>query len=406
MEEKKIILRMIEEGKITAEEGYKLLQALDKSEDKQKKEEYADFDDTLDDDAEENTDKAGSSRTKERLKDDVQDTTERIIHNANRGANKLLDLIGKAVEKLQNIDLDFDIDFSLQGGVKVTEIVQAQDFNYSRVKFATTNGSVKLEPWEKDFTQIIVNGVVTKASDEREARAILSGLIKQTSDQDSYTFEVQDKKGVRASIEVLMPQRDYELIETVTSNGSVRFEELDAKKLAIETTNGSIRLYDIKTEEITANTSNGRIFFQQIEAAHCYLRTSNGTIQFKGVDLGESVLRTTNGSITLEGSYQSIEADTTNGSVRVYQERDEQSALALKTSNGSVKVIYPEHVTGVHGVLRTNHGSITCDIPHQRLNESENKGKNKLYEFAQSEEKKHHLEVQTSTGSIKISTED
>jgi DUF4097 and DUF4098 domain-containing protein YvlB len=369
MKERKMILQMIEEGKITAEEGLALLEALEKtyqpasngSSTNQQKEQREQFN---------------------KLKDDLQDATERIIGSANKGATKLVDLFGKAVQKLQNIDVDFDFDFSF-GGVKVKEAFEITSFEAKDLYFSTSNGSIRCRSWEKEYAQIDVTAQVNKVRDEEEAKEKLLKNIEQRRGNEQYSFFLKDKKGMRVALEIYLPIKVYEALRLETNNGSVRIQDLEIEKLVIETTNGSIRIHDIQGEHVEGKTSNGRI-------------------QFQDVDVQKSELKTSNGSIHALGRLQTLLCETTNGSIRIEQEQAQQSDIAATTSNGSVRVIYPQEISGVYGELKTKHGKLQCSLPHTKVLENIEQVNQKSFTFEQGEGKLHQVKVDSNTGSIHI----
>jgi DUF4097 and DUF4098 domain-containing protein YvlB len=369
MKERKMILQMIEEGKITAEEGLALLEALEKTDQRESN---------------------GSSTNQQKeqreqfnkLKDDLHDATERIIGSANKGASKLVDLFGKAMQKLQNIDVDFDFDFSF-GGVKVKETYELTSFEAKDLYFSTSNGSIRCRSWEKEFAQIDVTAQVNKVKDEDEAKEKLLKNIEQRRGNEQYSFFLKDKKGMRVALEIYLPIRVYEALRLETNNGSVRVQDLEVEKVAIETSNGSIRIHDIQGEHVEGKTSNGRI-------------------QYQDVDVQKSELKTSNGSIHALGRLQNLLCETTNGSIRIEQEQVEQSDIAATTSNGSVRIIYPQEISGVYGELKTKHGKLQCSLPHTKVLENIGQANQKSFTFEQGEGKLHQVKVDSNTGSIHI----
>ncbi|GAA0360833.1 DUF4097 family beta strand repeat-containing protein [Bacillus horti] len=397
MDEKKMILKMIEEGKITAEEGFALITALDK---KNTKEDDYDF---FEDDGE------GSEQTKKdnreqynKFKDDLHDATEKIIGSANKGASKLMDFIGKAVEKVQNLDLDLDLDFNIGGGAKVTEVIQIQNFKPTEIDFSVSNGSLRINPWEKDYAQLEVNAVVSRTKDEAEARRALEEILEHSYVGDSFMFKAIEKKGIRLTIEVMLPLHIYQSLHVSSNNGSIRLNDFEINEVKLITTNGSIRVNDVIGLKVDGQTSNGRIQFNQAEFKQCDLQTSNGSIHLRKVDVEQASCQTTNGSIQAGGQLKEFTCGTTNGSIRLEQTSEENSKIQAETSNGLIRVTFPRLSRGVYGELNTNHGQINVQIPHTRVNIDEESSKLKAYHFEQGEEQRHQVKAKTNTGSIQI----
>lgn len=397
MDERKMILKMIEDGKITAEEGLALLSAL---EDKKAEVPEPPHSEPIPNQFERQQYRDQTNRFKE----DLQDATEKIINSANKGASKVLEVMGKAVEKLQNLDWDFDLDINLSGATKVTEYVTVEAFEPKQLQFTLANGSLQLNSWEKEYAQIEVNGVISKTKDEAEARRILHEVIEHTYEGDLFAFTVQERKGVRVSLEVMIPLKVYESLQVFSQNGSIRLGDLEIEDVQLETTNGSIRLHDLIGMKLEGQTSNGRIQLNEVEFKNCGLQTSNGSINLRMVEVDECQCYTTNGSIQASGKLHQLKGETTNGSIRLEQHDVEQSSIDVKTSNGLIKVVYPTGTKGIYGELNTNHGQMNVGFPHVRTNLEEVNSKLKTYYFEQSNEEQNHLvKAKTNTGSIHVS---
>lgn len=395
MEEKKMILKMIEEGKITADEGLSLLKALE-----DKKEEPSQ--DSFTESSSHKQERTQNREQMNRFKEDLQDATEKIITSANKGASKVLDMIGKAVEKLQNLDVDFDFDFNLNGGTKVTEYITVDAFNPKQIQFTLANGSLQINPWEKDYAQIEVNGVISKTKDEAEARKILSEILDHQYENEEFTFSIQERKGVRVSLEVMIPLKVYESLQVYSNNGSIRMADLEIQDIKLETTNGSIRLHEVIGMKVEGQTSNGRIQLNEVEFKNCGLQTSNGSINLRKVAIEQCECFTTNGSIQGSGELQELQGETTNGSIRLEQHYAEKSSIKVKTSNGLIRVVYPKGSQGIYGELTTKHGQMNVGFPHVRTHGEDFNVKPKTYYFEQGEEQNHYVKAATSTGSIHI----
>lgn len=374
MEERKMILKMIEEGKITAEEGLALLQTLEKT------------DKGVGKDKESSTQGHKQKEQSEqfyKIKDELHEATEKIIGSANKGATKLVDLFGKAIHKLQTMDVDFDFDFSFGSAVKVTEVFQKDPFAAKDLLFSTSNGSIQCTSWAKEYAQIKVSAQVSKVDDELEARERLSHIIEQKEDGEEYSFLLKDKKNIRVSLEVHLPERVYRSLKLETNNGSVRLTDLEIDRVEIQTSNGSVRISDLKGEKLAGKTSNGRIQFQDIQVLESYLATSNGSINAKG-------------------RMQSLQCETTNGGIHIEQEEEGKSDISANTSNGSVRIMYPVDVSGVYGELKTNHGQLKCSLTHSTITEETGQSRQKSFSFVQGEERMHQVKAVTNTGSIHI----
>lgn len=381
MEEKKMILKMIEEGKITAEEGLALLEALDQKtgSGRQRAESGS---------RSNHTHTEHSERRQDRVKRDFEDATEKVLHTANKGANKLLDLIGKALDKIQTIDWDLDFDFHFGGAINVKETIILPQFDKNVLLIGASSGSIKVRTWEHDEAQVLIHGVVSKAENEVEAKKLLKKAIKQKETDDEFAIMIEDSKednkSVRsAMLEIFLPSRQYEKMVIDSSNGSVKMEEVEVDTLNIETSNGSIRLYHIYGQNLQSVTSNGKIQLKQSTVHQCQARTSNG-------------------SVYLEGELAEVRCETTNGNIRLEQDLHSASSISATTNNGSIRILYSPHVRGVYGEIRTNQGQMQCTLSPVHIQEEVLQGQKWLTFNMSDGEQKHHVHATSKTGSIYV----
>lgn len=376
MEERKMILKMIEEGKITAEEGVLLLETIEK---KQKDEERKTHQGSKEKKGE--RPEYLNSEQFQKVKEDLHEATEKLVSSANKGAAKLFDMLGKAMQKVQDMDFDFDISFN--GGIKVTDRVEIPTFEFQKLSFSTPNGNIRCQEWDQPYAKIFITGYVSKVKDEEEALEKLRSVYEQKEEGEVFSFSLLEQKGVRGTIEVYVPVREYTKVELNTTHGGVQTGKLQAEQLTVHSTNGSIRLEKTTADSLEATTSNGRVQLHHIEAER-------------------GVIRSSNGSIHAFGHYQSLECETTNGSIRIQQEKVDSSAIKAMTHNGSIRVIYPDHIQGVHGEIKTGYGSMKCSLKEARITEEQGLSHNKKIVFQQGEEKQHDLVVESRTGSIHV----
>jgi DUF4097 and DUF4098 domain-containing protein YvlB len=383
MEERKMILKMIEEGKITAEEGLTLLQELDR----QMKLEQGTRASELAAEGKEpkvaKEPKGPPTFPKEpqmlKLKDDIQKFTDKFLAGTNRWVSKM-DKVGKVFQKISSDELDLDIDIFSGHGMKVTEVYEVAP--HRMLQFKTFNGSIKCKPWEKEYIQIEVKAIDSKAQSEWQVKEKLKELIEQQESEGKYSLTIDKDNEMRVSIEVFLPTQKYESITILTSNGKVQLAELESEQTKIETSNGSIRVVEFRGKQLQATTSNGAIKLSEVDVEHVSLQTSNGRI-------------------SADGKMTALISETSNGSIHIEQEATGESKIKAKTTNGSVHIEYPHKVQGVYGQIKSSFfNQIKCNLSNVKIVEEHEPDHRVMIE--QGEEKKHYVEVETSRGSIHL----
>ena len=153
-------------------------------------------------------------------------------------------------------------------------------------------------------------------------------------------------------------------VELSTSNGKLRLENIQARKLTLSTSNSKLLLSDVQTEQglraVTSNahaqaervragedavisTSNARLTAQAVAAGHrLSLTTSNGKIEVGSLAAQEISLATSNAVIcgVLPGRQAdwAIDSRTSNGSSSLPKFQAGAKPLSVHTSNASIRL--------------------------------------------------------------------
>ena len=130
-----------------------------------------------------------------------------------------------------------------------------------------------------------------------------------------------------------------------TSNGGIRLEQVQADAIDIHTTNAGIIIQSVLANRCSAKSTNSAIKVNNCKMRQqLNLRTTNGSLKFEEVDAMELDLSTTNGSIKgkILGNpedYQ-IYSHTTNGSNNLPNGwgKGKERKISASTSNGTIAV--------------------------------------------------------------------
>lgn len=267
-EEKMVVLKMLEEGKITAEEAAKLLDALEGSRSPYEKG-Y----------------RKGDLQEKWKEKIKKMDILSGISEEVEKG----LEEIDKKVEKIVQKDwgssvvekiLNFFVDVGSQKFEKEFEFKNVGENTSLDVK--VSNGKVTVEGWEEDHIYVDVKCTAKSKGDGEIYVNYNEGLL-----------EVKESTEVRSSeIEIYLPFIKYKDIRLEVVNGRIVIEDIESKNLVLETVNGIIVLENVAFEVGEFSTVNGRISLEDLK-----------------VNPGNSMLKAevTNGVINIELGGEDIE---------------------------------------------------------------------------------------------------
>lgn len=360
-EEKLLILKMLEEKKITSEEAAKLLAALEQ-EPKQEstesnykrnqrsngfadeaakvrdrvndwKKEFknnynqADFDNMIDDFA----------NKAEKIGKNVATTTFGIV-------DKVIDYVGSFVDTNS-----FNIFGSLQSVQKNFEVIPAEG---ATLEIYGVNGAVTIKK-HLDPKVMIISRIRSTAPNGE-------GIVSFTDDPSAIAIKVNSTAmNVSVSHEVFIPESKFKAIKIENSNGKIYIEDSLSEEITATTKNAHIELMGVNSDIINVNTKNGRVQMNYIIGKKISINTSNAVIDIKHIKVQDISAITINGRISIENA-QNIDADTdmtmylktSNGGVKVNMNDMDSRMYKIKAhaSNGTINLLIPEIV--YHNVNR------------------------------------------------------
>ena len=171
--------------------------------------------------------------------------------------------------------------------------------------------------------------VTVEAKPDRQSEGFLHGLSRQSSG---------------ANIEVTVPVATS--VDLATSNGPVELQGTEGGG-AVQTKNGRIRVENFKGD-LNATTKNAPITVKTFSGS-AELSSTNSRVSIEDA-YGRFDARTTNGSIKFQGSIEpgtDNRLSTTNGSIKVALDADPSFKLTAATVNGRVRCEVPGFVAAV-----------------------------------------------------------
>lgn len=348
MEERMLILKMLQEGKITAEEAHKLLEAIDKS--------NAGFE-------------AESRKNEARFEEKVQKLQEK----ANKVAEKVSSTLNSSAEKITSNTEKFGDDFSKRMETFGNDIAEsAVKFTDKLVNYLGNFIDVGYDKYQykKNYAYELADNAEIKVDTcnfavmvNPTAESMLSvNLYVNTSIPnlvvDEYFIVTQTENGV--SVKTQFPSRTWGKIEInipkhlshldiITTNGKCELVDITADSIESNTSNGKICLYNCQSKTIQAVTSNGKILASETTSAFADFSTSNGKIEIEHCKFNKLDAKTSNGSIVLDGIDK---MDSAEGSYN------------LRTSNGKIVIeLNDSSELGCMIDATTSLGSISVELP-------------------------------------------
>ncbi|KGA95658.1 hypothetical protein AJ85_17320 [Alkalihalobacillus alcalophilus ATCC 27647 = CGMCC 1.3604] len=369
MEERKMILKMIEDGKITAEEGIRLLEAMEQK----------------------GTERLGETSSKNEAKGQFLSTDVnwdageeyRERHRQTQqssSSNKLADFFDTAIQKIKDIDLDFNFGSS----TVIDHVFQHRDVSPHSLDISLENGTVDVRPWDEPDVRVECEAKIYRVRDTDEARKVLLQETTFLVDDNKLLFHTKVKT-MKVKAIVYVPKTLFEHVKFYTFNGQITGEKISTTSFEANTLNGPIQFSNLKAKKVNAETVNGAI----------ELRSSSAEL----IDA-----KTVNGTITIDGKYHDADLETVNGTITYNLDPfSDPSYLDVKAATGSIHLSFPDDVR-VEAKLKTNVGGYSVHLPEYEVIEEKKDFAQKNISFVANQDATPRLKVYaiTNTGSINV----
>ncbi len=353
-EERLLILKMLEEKKISSDEAARLLSALD---DEPKQENTDSFN------YKKNQKGNGFAEEAAKVRDRVNEWKKEFKNNYNQADfdNMIDDFANKAEKVGKNVAattfgiVDKVIDY-------VGSFVDTNSFNIFG-NLQTVQRNFEVVPVEDATLEIMgVNGSVTVKKHTDPRVMVISrirssspdgeGIISFNDDPANISIKVSNPAiNVSVSHEIFIPESKFKTIRVDNSNGKIYIEDTLSEEVIATTKNAHIELMGVNSDRISVNTKNGRVQLTYIIGGKIDINTSNAVIDIKHIKVRDVSAITINGRITIEnaqnidtGKEMNMYLKTSNGGIKVNMNDMDSRVYKVKahTSNGSVNLLIPD----------------------------------------------------------------
>ena len=395
-EERMLILKMLEDKKISSEEAAKLLAALSESESNYQEaqgpkkgpkttngfaDEAAKVRDRVND-WKKNFQQSYNQKDFDNMIDDFANKAEKIGKNVAATTfgvvDKVIDYVGSFVDTNS-----FNIFGSYQAVTKTFEAIPQEGTN---LEIYGSNGTVSVK---KHLEPKII--VVTRI---RSSNPNGEGIVSFEDTPETIAVRLATTAlNSSVSHEVFIPESKFGIIKIANSNGKIYVEDAVAQELSASTKNGHIELMGVHADKIFADTKNAKIQLSYIIGEKIDINTSNAVVDVKHIKACDINAITINGRINIENA-QNIDCNALN--------------LYLKTSNGGIKVNMNDMENRAYKVkARASNGNINLLIPDILYHNIDRKGPVGSFVEAESKgfdtaENKVTISAETVNGQIEV----
>lgn len=380
-EERLLILKMLEENKISSEEAAKLLAALeDKTE-----QEFAD-NNKRNQKANGFTEEAAKVREKvnewkkgfknnynqadfDNMIDDFANKAEKFGKNV---ASTTFGLVDKVIDYVGSfVDTNsFNVFGGLQTVQKNFEVYPAEN---AVLEIAGVNGAISIKK-HLDPKVVIVSRIRSSVPNG-------DGIVTFSDDPNNISIKVNSTAfNVSVSHEIFIPEMKFKEIKIQNSNGKIYIEDSQSEEIVATTKNAHIELMGVNSDKVSVNTKNGRIQLSYIIGDKIDINTSNAVIDIKHIKARDVNAVTINGRITIENA-QNVDGEndmdmylkTSNGGIKVNMNDMDSRVYKVKAhaSNGSINLLIPEIM--YHNVNRKGTGGSFVEAESKNYDSGLNK---------------------------------
>ncbi|MEQ2528803.1 DUF4097 domain-containing protein [Bacillaceae bacterium CLA-AA-H227] len=357
-QERKRILTMVKEGRLTVNEALELLDALGESE---------------------KGSVVGELSTNVKFEESKKDDpfANQKFHAAK---DRIFEFVDTAIQKIKDIDLDFNFGQSTE----ISHNFQESDVYLKEIDVDIANGSVKIVPWEKQDVSVECVAKVYRVDSQEEARDTFLKDVTFAIDGGKLRFNTQ-QKWMKVHTTLYIPQSEYEHVKIRMFNGSVDSENLHVEKYHVKTANGKINLYSLTSKYVDAETANGQI-------------------EVRDANIDDLEMETLNGAIKIDGNFRKLDVQSFNGGIDCSVNNTNCEIIEVKTAAGGIKLYIPEAAV-ISGELKSNLGNFN-DIDRSDIQVLEEKSEvmQKLLRFlpVTHAEQITRIEADAKTGSISL----
>lgn len=286
-EEKKLILKMLKEGKITEDEAITLLDSIKET----------------------------------KKKSDFSSLENSFIEKITQAAAKITK---KSQEVLSNLDFeDISINFSSSSDQKTkTERVVSENIigiENPILDVENENGKISLYSWDNEEIE-------AKADVNYDDRYISStyDFIKLIREDNKIiirpNYDNASARHFNIGFKIAVPKKLFEKISLNSTNASIELREILANQLVVKSTNAKISVKDIEAKDAEFSSTNAKISVEGIKGNDLYIHTTNGKIELDNINSTLIKMETTNGTLNVQNIKENVEkisANTNNGNINI-----------------------------------------------------------------------------------------
>jgi len=357
-EEKMMILKMLQEGRINSEEAAKLLEALEskqasggRSENRYEGhrppkpprhnyyDEVAKVRERISEwrrDLSKNYNQKDFDKMVDELSEKAEKFGKTVATAAYGAADKIVDFIGSIIDTGA---------FNIFGSCATVEkTFEAEAPEGTNLELQATNGPITVKKHNED--KILIRAKI-RSSQENAENAI---AFSNENGSVSLKLANPDAFNLSVSYDVFVPAVKLNKLILETKNGKIVVEDTLSDEFVSVTRNGAIDLTGVNSDKLSADTKNAKILINYLIGKDINIGTQNASIEIKNLKAEKMSASSTNGKIMLENlqipdgtDNTELNLKTTNADIKANMNDSEDKGfkIAAKTTNGGFNLLIP-----------------------------------------------------------------
>lgn len=362
-DEKQRILKLVEEGKITASEALALLELLEKEQEQKsvkEKEIIHELADVVQLDEEEKKEQAKEEATQKKMAS---------------AKDMIFSFVDNVVSKVKEVDLNFT------KNTEITHFFHDPDAILTEMNVEVANGAVEIHVWDGPGVKVECEAKVYRTEDQESAR---NTLLQETTFyvKENKLYFIVGQKLMRVNSKIFVPSAQYD-------------------KVRIKLLNGSISIHNMMVNQLKAKTGNGKISLQSVTSKEVELETVNGNIELLKNNIDQLECETINGLIDCNGLFRKADFETFNGAIQVENFSSDAKFLTAKSGSGAIRILVPQTLK-VSGEAKSYLGALSVEVYGMKVTETKNEVIQKILKFENEEIESLRIVAESKSASVTI----
>lgn len=230
----------------------------------------------------------------------------------------------------------------------------------SKLDIEWVKGPVEIVPWDGKWVNVLEYAQRPLTEGEQLELTVTDGGTMRIR----WTREKGFLKGLRLSkrLVVQVPAgAGMEKIKVENVSGSIRAESLFGEKFSFSTTSGRVEAVKIRAEKLKLASVSGSLQAEDVQAETLELGTTSGRIEAPGFGAESAKFTTVSGGVSAYGNAEKLSSKTVSGSI-LLQTAEPPEKVRLESVSGRITLLLPPN-DGFTAEFETMSGSFTTGFP-------------------------------------------